>query len=176
MNAPKRAASTSLVDAAYEQIRRRILDNAWPPGHRALEQEVAKLHQNGIRLQAESHGKAYNLVVDQLLVATGRVAVSDQNVTLKSATVGRKLSGGLNPKTDAAAVEFGADHGKVTYQATNRQGTTYNVTRNTRAQLRPRKSTGYVVYPAAASIIPRIASLWIQTTARTIYDMLDGRR
>jgi DNA-binding GntR family transcriptional regulator len=31
----------SLVDAVYEQIRRRILDNVWPPGHRALEQEVA---------------------------------------------------------------------------------------------------------------------------------------
>jgi DNA-binding GntR family transcriptional regulator len=41
MNAPTRAATTSLVDEAYEQIRRRILDNAWPPGHRALEQEVA---------------------------------------------------------------------------------------------------------------------------------------
>ena len=33
--------SSSLVDTAYEQIRRRILDNVWPPGHRALEQEVA---------------------------------------------------------------------------------------------------------------------------------------
>jgi DNA-binding GntR family transcriptional regulator len=41
MNAPKRAASTSLVDEAYEQIRRRILDNDWLPGHRALEHEVA---------------------------------------------------------------------------------------------------------------------------------------
>jgi DNA-binding GntR family transcriptional regulator len=40
MNAPKRAVTTSLVDEAYEQIRRRILDNLWPPGHRALEQEV----------------------------------------------------------------------------------------------------------------------------------------
>ena len=30
-----------MVYAAYEQIRRRILDNVWPPGHRALEQEVA---------------------------------------------------------------------------------------------------------------------------------------
>jgi DNA-binding GntR family transcriptional regulator len=29
------------VDTAYEWIRRRILDNVWPPGHRALEQEVA---------------------------------------------------------------------------------------------------------------------------------------
>jgi DNA-binding GntR family transcriptional regulator len=34
-------SSVSMVDTAYEQIRRRILDNVWPPGHRALEQEVA---------------------------------------------------------------------------------------------------------------------------------------
>ncbi|AOW14185.1 GntR family transcriptional regulator [Hydrogenophaga crassostreae] len=33
--------SASMVDTAYEMIRRRILDNVWPPGHRALEQEVA---------------------------------------------------------------------------------------------------------------------------------------
>lgn len=31
----------SLVDAAYQAIRQRILDTVWPPGHRALEQEVA---------------------------------------------------------------------------------------------------------------------------------------
>jgi DNA-binding GntR family transcriptional regulator len=31
----------SLVEAAYERIRRQILDNVWPPGHRALEAEVA---------------------------------------------------------------------------------------------------------------------------------------
>jgi DNA-binding GntR family transcriptional regulator len=30
-----------MVDAAYEQLRRRILNNDWPPGHRALEHEVA---------------------------------------------------------------------------------------------------------------------------------------
>lgn len=41
MNAQSAAPGPSLVDAAYEQIRRRILDNVWPPGHRALEQEVA---------------------------------------------------------------------------------------------------------------------------------------
>jgi DNA-binding GntR family transcriptional regulator len=33
--------TVTLVDAAHEQIRRRILDNVWPPGHRMLEQEVA---------------------------------------------------------------------------------------------------------------------------------------
>ncbi len=41
MNAQAATPGPSLVDAAYEQIRRRILDNVWPPGHRALEQEVA---------------------------------------------------------------------------------------------------------------------------------------
>jgi DNA-binding GntR family transcriptional regulator len=41
MTAQKVSAGTSLVDAAYREIRQRILDNVWPPGHRALEQEVA---------------------------------------------------------------------------------------------------------------------------------------
>lgn len=31
----------SLVDLAYQSMRRRILDNVWPPGYRALEQELA---------------------------------------------------------------------------------------------------------------------------------------
>lgn len=110
-----------------------------------------------------------------VLVATSRVRVSDQNVQLTSATVGRSLKGGLSPKRDAAAVEFGAARVVVPYQATSRKGTRYTVRRETRNQLKPRNKTGYVVYPAAASIIPRIASLWIQTTARTIYDMLERR-
>jgi DNA-binding GntR family transcriptional regulator len=41
MTAQPVSSGASLVDAAYAQIRQRILDNAWPPGHRALEQEVA---------------------------------------------------------------------------------------------------------------------------------------
>jgi DNA-binding GntR family transcriptional regulator len=42
MRLPGGTAGLSLVDAAYVQIRRRILDIDWPPGHRALEQEVAQ--------------------------------------------------------------------------------------------------------------------------------------
>jgi DNA-binding GntR family transcriptional regulator len=41
MTAHAVASSTSLVDTAYAQIRQRILDNVWPPGHRALEQAIA---------------------------------------------------------------------------------------------------------------------------------------
>jgi DNA-binding GntR family transcriptional regulator len=56
-----KAAGASLVDAAYEQIRQRILDNVWAPGHRALEQEVAlalgmsrtPVREALVRLQAE---------------------------------------------------------------------------------------------------------------------------
>lgn len=110
-----------------------------------------------------------------VLAKTGRVRVSDQNVTLTSATVGRALSGGLQPKRDAAAVEFGADAAVVPYTATSRRGRRFTVRRNTRAQLRPRNKKGYVVYPAAADLIPRIAALWIQTAARTLYDKLEGR-
>ena len=37
---PERAGA-SLVDSAYQAIRRRILDNVWAPGHQALEQALA---------------------------------------------------------------------------------------------------------------------------------------
>ncbi len=36
------AARTSLVTQAYDAIRRRILDNVYPPGHQALEQALAQ--------------------------------------------------------------------------------------------------------------------------------------
>lgn len=41
MNAKIEKAAGSLVDAAYVEIRRRILDNLWAPGHQALEQALA---------------------------------------------------------------------------------------------------------------------------------------
>jgi DNA-binding GntR family transcriptional regulator len=41
MNAKVVQAAVSLVEAAYREIRARILDNAWPPGHTALEQALA---------------------------------------------------------------------------------------------------------------------------------------
>jgi DNA-binding GntR family transcriptional regulator len=60
--ARRRAAPrSSLVDAAYNALRRRILENAYPPGHRALEQALAEelgisrtpLREALIRLQKE---------------------------------------------------------------------------------------------------------------------------
>jgi DNA-binding GntR family transcriptional regulator len=41
MRPPPAQATGSMVEQAYAQMRRRILDVVWPPGHQALEQEVA---------------------------------------------------------------------------------------------------------------------------------------
>jgi DNA-binding GntR family transcriptional regulator len=40
--APEPTARTSLVEQAYQAIRGRILDNVYPPGHQALEGELAE--------------------------------------------------------------------------------------------------------------------------------------
>ena len=63
--------SLPLVEQAYQEIRSRILDNLWPPGYQALEQEVAlalgmsrtpvhealiRLHQEGLIELAQRRG------------------------------------------------------------------------------------------------------------------------
>jgi hypothetical protein len=111
----------------------------------------------------------------RVLVDTGRIKMSDQNVRMSSATVGRKLSGGLDPKTQAHAVEFGGDRAaRHTYEVA-RNGKTFRVNRRTSAQLRPRRRNGYVVYQSAEQMIPRFAGLWVQTTVRTMHDALEGK-
>lgn len=112
----------------------------------------------------------------RVLADTTRVAVSNQNVTLKAASVGRNLPGGLSIKQQWQVIEFGGRSNKPrTYDARSRTGRNYSVTRNTTQQLRPSNRKGYVVYPAAARVIPRLASLWVQTTMRTYLDSFEGR-
>jgi hypothetical protein len=106
----------------------------------------------------------------RVIGATATVAVSDQNIRIQSAAKGRKLSGGLLPKADYGPVEFGAAHRKVTY---TRKG--HRVTRNTTAQFKPRNRSGYVFYPAAKEMIPRLASLWVQTVVKTFADIFEGK-
>lgn len=111
----------------------------------------------------------------RVLADTGRVKVSDQNVALTSATIGRRLSGGLNPKTDYHEVEFGAvDRDAYHRYEAKRGGKYYWVRRRTMRQFKERQQTGHVVYPAAAAAIPRLASLWVQTAVRTMHEILEG--
>src|SRR5690606_38080296 len=60
MSVPARI-SESMADVALRELRRRILDNVWPPGYQALEQELAlalgmsrtPIHEALICLQSE---------------------------------------------------------------------------------------------------------------------------
>lgn len=106
----------------------------------------------------------------RVIANTATVAVSNQNIRIQSAAKGRKLSGGLQPKTDYAPVEFGAAPRKQTY---TRKG--HKVKRNTTAQFRRPNRNGYVFYPAASRMIPRLASLWVQTVVKTYGDIFDGK-
>lgn len=91
-----------------------------------------------------------------MLVATARVKVSDQNVTVTSASSKRKaLSGGATPYRMGKAYEFGSRRVPGA-KGTNR--------------------SGYVFYPAAAKMIPRLLALWSQTTFRVIAEALEGKR
>ena len=111
----------------------------------------------------------------RMLVDTAVISVSNQNVRIKSAGKGRALSGGLHPKFDYPAAEFGVRHTRETYSRRNRSGTRHKVTRVTGTAFKRRSKAGYVFYPAAREMIPRLASLWVQTTVHTIANALEGK-
>ena len=112
----------------------------------------------------------------RVIVSTAVVAASDRNVTVRAASKGRPLSGGLNPKADYPAVEFGASQGTTTYRRRSPRGTTHTVTRHATRQLRARNANGYVFYPAAAEMVPRVAALFVQTVVKTIANAIEGKQ
>lgn len=118
--------------------------------------------------------RANTRLESRVIVDTAVVSVSNQNMRLQSAAKGRPLSGGLNPKTDYAAVEFGRERKPVTYDRKNKKkGGTHSVTR-TPTGIKHRRAKGYVFYPAVKDFIPRAASLFVQTTVKTIAKALEG--
>lgn len=150
---------------------------------KGMERELAKQIRAAIKSftqpewQEAVRGNVSTRLQTRVLSDTARVAVSDQNVTLKSATIGKSLSGGLTPSELMHSAEFGADRNFTrSYTSTSSRGRQFTVhNRHTRRQFAPRNLKGHVVYPAAASIIPRIASLFVQTTVRTFHDLIERR-
>lgn len=157
-------------------------------GSDALKDMVLAINQSGrdvqrvIRLYTKSeltrpwleaiNKRASTALERRVISSTATVSVSNQNVRIQSAAKGRKLSGGLNPKTEFPAVEFGANRNKVT--SYTRKG--HRVKRRTAVQMRPRNKSGYVFYPAASEMIPRLARLWVQTVVKVYGDIFDGRK
>ena len=123
--------------------------------------------------QSALHAQASTTMETRVLAATGRMTVSNQNVTLKSAAIGRPLSGGASPSLLARGVEHGAIPRVETITQRSRKGNRYTARRRVNAWARPVNRSGYVFYPAAARMIPRFAALWAQTTVRTIHEAFE---
>lgn len=123
----------------------------------------------GLHVQSRAEGLAFG--------KTARVAVTDRGVQLQAARVGKPLRGGLDPRTQWHALEFGGSPDTVRgVDMRSRRGTSYTATRHTQRQLRPRKRSGYVVFPAISDAVPRLFSLWLQTIARAGHEALEGTR
>jgi hypothetical protein len=126
--------------------------------------------------QTAVRGRTSTTLEDRVLGATARMQVSNQNVTLKSASIGRALSGGARPVDLGRAVEFGSNMKQSRVTQRSKRGKPYSYTRKTGKQFRPPNRKGYAVYPAAAQMIPRFAALWVQTIVRTFYEAAEGKR
>lgn len=136
------------VAAAVRKYTRPMVQEAWQAGLRA---------------------RAVTPLDEKVLVKTARVQVRDTNVVLRSGATG-KLKDITRP------VEFGADRDKVVTYDSFRNGKRFKVTRHTKRQMSWRREGGRVVYPTAGELIPRLASLWVQTIIRTFYETLEKHR
>lgn len=142
---------------------------------RGMDREVAAQIRKHTRVVVEPvwqeavRGHVVDRMQTRVLADTARAAVSDSNITLKSGGIGQMADG--TPKSRLAfGVEFGADR-KSVRTLVSKKGDLYN--RRTKAQFKLPRSAGYVVYPAARSVIPRVASLWVQTAVRTIHEVFE---
>lgn len=97
------------------------------------------------------------------LVSPSTAYVSDRNV---------KLIGGANGKFPRET-EFGAYREDFAEYTGRRKGKSFPVLRRTQRQFWHFVKKGRVVWPTAADLIPRIMSLWAQTTIRTIHENIE---
>lgn len=69
--------------------------------------------------------------------------------------------------------EFGARRDEyVKYRRKSKHGS-HTVTRRTKRQFPWYRQKGNVVYPSAENMIPRIASLWVQTIYRSVHEVIE---
>ncbi len=98
--------------------------------------------------------------------------------TLYAATSKRGIGSDkrLNPADHYYLGEFGArDSIYRTYTRKSDNGGSHSVKRRTNTGLPQAIRKGRVVYPAASQAVPRLASLWVQTFVRTVYEAADAK-
>ena len=139
--------------------------------------------------QQELADQEHDNLQARLLIGTGRATVTNTTVNLRSGGVNAAVSGGLstdslNPlgrggdQHSYKAAEFGANRylTNKAYTSHSKKGKAYTVhNRHTQRQFLPANKNGYVVYPAARKVIPRVAALWVSTVIRTMHDAFEGK-
>ena len=151
-------------------------------GLRQLDRETKKHLRQGLKGMVQQAWQqtlaqhANTALETRMLVSTARVAISDQNVRLKSASLSRKLSGGLSPSAHYGPVEVGADPlPNATEQVRSRKGGTFTRRRDPHRPFKRPNRQGYVVYPSIASVVPRVLAMYTQTFLRAIHEALEGK-
>ena len=87
-----------------------------------------------------------------------------------------RISGRAAKRILSDTHRFGADQDTVTtYERRGSKGGQHRVTRHTSRGLPPRRRKGRVVFPAAAEMGRRLASLFVQTIVRGIYEASEGK-
>lgn len=147
---------------------------------RGLEAEVRKQITAHTKRDAqpvweeETRGHALTRMQSRVLAGTARVGVAGLSVTM-SAGGGGRLSSGTPTGLLVAATEFGVSASRLlSVPAHTRKGHAVKAhTRGVGSRFTLRRRGGYVVYPAARSAIPRLASLIVQTTIRTVHEVVE---
>lgn len=112
---------------------------------------------------------------ERVIAQPSRVDVTAENVRLKAAASKKKLSGGASPAEIGHAVEFGAQWRRGEVNARSSKGKPYRYSRRLNKQFKPRRARGYLAWPTAMELVPRFASLWVQTTVRLMHEAFERK-
>lgn len=120
--------------------------------------------------QEEMRSRAGTRIESRVLLDTARVSVRDDNVILKTATIGKFGRDGVPAAQVAGAAEFGANPARVIEQR-SRKGKLYK--RTLGPVFRAPRRKGIVFFPTVQAFIPRAGALWFQTAVRTVREQFE---
>lgn len=107
-------------------------------------------------------GEATSRADDRIIVQGAKTAVSTRQVSVKAATSGRPLSGGLVPKYQWQGQEFGMTEKMVIVKSTSSRGRQFSGPRIVGRQFPARTKFGRVAYAAAGKVGTRLVRGWVQ--------------
>lgn len=88
----------------------------------------------------------------------------------------KKKVGGLVAVENWAGFEYGANKAAVSqYERSSPLGRTHKVRRRVQTGHPKRLRKGRVIGPAVQELLPRLASLWVQTVIKTYLDAMEGK-